>query len=119
VTLDLISVGRGEIEPQFERVKRYSPVSDLNAEADVVHPIADNNNSIDNGEILLFLSGSESVARLEMFMFVPNKFISISTINEDQSIQQLSKITIIKLNSLIFFHNIKNRLTILLACFLI
>lgn len=69
VTLGL-SVGRGAIEPQSERVKRYSPVSKLSAEADVLVSTVGNNGNVNNGEILLFLSGSESVARLTLLYLV-------------------------------------------------
>jgi len=64
VTLGL-SVGRGAIEPQpSKRAKQYSPVSKLNAEADVLVSTAGNNDVSVNGELVSFLSGSESVARL-------------------------------------------------------
>jgi hypothetical protein len=69
VTLGL-SVGRGAIEPQSERVKRYSPVSKLNAEADVLVSTAGNNSIIVKGKKILFLSGSESVARLTLLYLV-------------------------------------------------
>jgi len=66
VTLGL-SVGRGAIEPQpSKRVKQYSPVSQLNAEADVFVATAGNNDISVNGELISFLSGSESVARLTL-----------------------------------------------------
>ena len=55
VTLGL-SGGRGEIESQLEKVKRESPVSDLNAEADVFVFIAGNNDIIDN---IIVVGGGE------------------------------------------------------------
>jgi len=47
---------------QSERVKRYSPVSKLSAEADVLVATAGHNGDVDNGETLLFLSGSKTMS---------------------------------------------------------
>lgn len=70
VTLGL-SVGRGATEPQSKRVKRCSPVSEQkNAEADVLVSTAGNNSIIVSGKKILFLSGSESVARLTLLYLV-------------------------------------------------
>ena len=63
VTLGL-SVGRGAIEPQSARVKLKSLVNCKYTEADVFFATAGYNILSLNGKIIIFLSGSESVARL-------------------------------------------------------